>query len=118
MLHYLLDAHLCKDLPQLVVSLRPGIQITGIVDWHNGIHLNADDDVILVHAHREQLTLVTYDRATIPTIVTRFAESGNDHGGVIFIDNQTISQKDIGGLAWSLIAHWDERHTWPWINRI
>ena len=39
---------------------------------------------------------------TIPPLLKAWAEEGRPHGGVIFVDEKTISPADIGGLVWAL----------------
>jgi hypothetical protein len=50
-------------------------------------------------AAEQDLTLVTYDRRTIPPWLKAWAEEGRRHGGVVFVDEKTIPPADIGGLS-------------------
>ncbi len=65
----------------------------------------------------DSLTL-TYDCRTIPTLLKNWAEEGRQHGGVIFVDEKTISQADIGGLIQSLDKLVKEARDLDWIDRI
>ena len=56
----------------------------------------------LNEAAKQKLTLVTYDRRTIPPLLKAWAEEGLRHAGVIFVDDKTISPADIGGLVSAL----------------
>ena len=38
------------------------------------------------------------DRKTIPLLRERWAESGQDRGGVVLVDEKSISASDFGGL--------------------
>jgi hypothetical protein len=40
------------------------------------------------------------------------------HGGVVFVDEKTISTADIGGLVWTLTRLARETGDWDWTNRI
>jgi hypothetical protein len=40
------------------------------------------------------------------------------HGGVVFVDEKTISTADIGGLVWALTRLARETGDWDWTNRI
>jgi len=64
------------------------------------------------------LTLVTYDRRTIPPLLKAWAEEGRKHGGVIFVDENTISPADIGGLVRALIQLLKERGRQDWTDRV
>src|SRR5437762_3240203 len=78
----------------------------------------ARDDHLLRAAAEDDLTLVTYDRASIPPVLTEWGITGEEHAGVIFIDERTIPQSDLGGQVLALIAHWDQTHEWAWRNVI
>jgi hypothetical protein len=67
---------------------------------------------------RQGLTLVTYDRRTIPPLLKTWAEEERTHGGVVFVDEKTISPADIGGLVWALTRLARETGNWDWTNRI
>ena len=77
--------------------------IHSIVQWENGNFLGKEDSVCLLEAAKQRLTLVTYDRRTIPPLLKLWAEEERSHGGVIFVDEKTISPADIGGLVRALI---------------
>lgn len=61
---------------------------------------------------------MTYDRKTIPPLLKIWAESGGDHGGVIFVDQKTIPTSDFGGMIRALEQLWEETAAWDWTNRI
>src|SRR5208282_2893296 len=60
----------------------------------------------------------TYDRRTSPPLLKTWAEEERTHGGVIFVDERTISPADIGGLVWALTRLAKETGNWDWTNRI
>jgi hypothetical protein len=64
------------------------------------------------------LTLVTYDRRTIPPLLKAWAEETHSHAGVIFVDEKTIFPADIGGLVKSLGVPVKQTRTWDWTDRI
>jgi energy-coupling factor transporter ATP-binding protein EcfA2 len=64
------------------------------------------------------LTLVTYALKTIPPLLVEWGASGRSHGGVIFVDERTISPADFRGLARSLRVCWETRGGWDWNERI
>jgi hypothetical protein len=55
---------------------------------------------------------------TIPPLLKNWAEEGRQHGGIIFVDEKTISQADIGGLIQFLDKLVKETRDLDWIDRI
>jgi hypothetical protein len=80
--------------------------------------LGQEDAACLRQAAVQKLTLVTYDRRTIPPLLKDWAEAGRQHAGVIFVDEKTISQADIGGLVQSLGVLLKEARDWDWTDRV
>ena len=74
--------------------------------------------MLLHEAAVQKLTLVTYDRRTIPPLLKQWAEEGRSHGGVIFVDEKTISPADIGGLVKALTMLAKEAFALDWTDRI
>ena len=66
----------------------------------------------------QKLTLVTYDRRTIPRLLKTWAEEGRNHGGVIFVDEKTVSSANIGGLVRALAQLHKEAGRWDWTDRV
>ena len=63
-------------------------------------------------------TFVTYDRRTIPPLFKAWAEEERRHGGVIFVDEKTISPSDTGGLLRALSNLLRKTDKWDWTNRV
>jgi hypothetical protein len=87
-------------LPRVAAGLlrrNRGLVVRYFIEWEGGSFLGQDDSTCLQAAAKQGLTLVTYDRRTIPPLLKAWAEAGRDHGGVIFVDEKTISHADIGG---------------------
>jgi hypothetical protein len=82
--------------------------------WGRGEFLGQQDTVCLPEAAAQGLTLVTYDRRTIPPLLKVWVEEQRKHGGVIFVDEKTISPADTGGLvrALSELARTTARGDW------
>jgi len=89
-----------------------------MAEWEDGAFLGQEDSVCLQEAFVQGLTLVTYDRRTIPPLLKRWAEEARSHAGVIFIDEKTISPADIGGLVKALGALVKHAGSWDWTDRI
>lgn len=118
MLKLLLDEHIS---PAVALSLRRrnrSLDVICMADWAKGEFLGQPDLVCLQQAAAQGLTLVTYDRRTIPPLLKVWAEEGRKHGGVIFVDDKSVSPADIGGLvrALSELARMTEK--WDWRDRV
>ena len=118
MLKLLLDEHIS---PAVAVGLRRRRRLLVVhymAEWHNGDFLGQQDSACLQQAATEGLTLVTYDRRTIPPLLKAWAEEERTHGGVILVDEKTISPADIGGLVRALSSLSRETGKWDWTNRV
>ena len=73
-----------------------------MAEWEDGSYLGQADAAGLRAAAAQELTLVTYDRRTIPPLLKAWAEEERHHAGVVFVDDRTISPVDIGGLVRAL----------------
>jgi len=118
MLKLLLDEHISPDVANGLRRRNRAIEVRYMVEWENGYFLGQEDSARLREAAAQGLTLVTYDRRTIPPLLKTWAEEDRTHGGVIFVDERTISPADIGGLVWALTRLARETGNWDWANRI
>jgi len=118
MLKLLLDEHISPDVANGLRRRNRAMEIRYMVEWEDGYFLGQEDSVCLREAAVQGLTLVTYDRRTIPPLLKTWAEEGRTHGGVVFVDERTISPADIGGLVWGLTRLAREAGNWDWTNRI
>ena len=118
MLRLLLDEHISPQVAEGLRRRSRSLIVHGMAEWENGNFLGQDDSACLQQATRKRLTLVTYDRRTIPPLLKTWAEEGRKHGGVIFVDEKTISPADIGGLVQALLRLYKEAGRWDWTDRI
>jgi hypothetical protein len=118
MLRFLLDEHLSPNIAEGLRRRDKTIIISCLSEWEKGRFLGIADDVLLQEAAEQSLTLVTYDQKTIPLLLKMRAEASRDHGGVIFVDNKTISSSDLGRLIYALAKLFKETAHWDWTNRI
>ena len=118
MLALLTDAHISPRVAEQVKAKRPACSIYSLRFWRSGVFLEAEDAVILAKAHEERLTLVTYDQRTIVPLITQWMMEGREHAGVIFIDDRSIVQEDVGGQVLALVDLWDAAHTENWANMV
>jgi hypothetical protein len=118
MLKLLLDEHISPDVAAGLRRRHSGLTIRSLVEWEGGSFLGQEDSVCLEEAFRQGLTLVTYDRRTIPPLLKRWAEEAHSHAGVIFVDEKTISPAEIGGLVKALGTLVKEARSWNWTDRI
>jgi hypothetical protein len=118
MLKLLLDEHISPDVAGGLRRRNRAIEIRYMVEWEDGYFLGQEDSACLREAAIQGLTLVTYERRTIPPLLKTWAEEERPHGGVVFVDEKTISPADIGGLVWALTRLARETGNWDWTNRI
>jgi hypothetical protein len=118
MLKLFLDEHISPDVAKGVQSRNQSLALYWIAEWEGGNFFGRDDAACLLEAAKQRLTLVTYDRRTIPPLLKLWAEEERSHGGVIFVDEKTISPRDIGGLVRALIAIAKECGELDWSNRV
>jgi hypothetical protein len=117
MLQILTDEQISPAVALAARKLCRGIQITTLFDWMDGHFVSSPDGEILREAARQKLTLVSFDRRTIPPLLRVWGEQGIAHGGLIFVDDKSIPQHDIGGMARSLCALWKFLGDADWTNR-
>lgn len=118
MLRLLTDEHVSPGVARAARKLCLQMLITPIREWRHGHMLSANDDLVFREAYRDGLTLVTFDLRTIPSLLRVWAEQEIDHHGVVLVDERTIGQTDVGGLAAALCALWKNQRRRDWENRI
>ena len=118
MLKLLLDEHISPRVAKGLHRRNRALAVHYLVEWEGGTFLGQDDSTCLQAAALQGLTLVTYDRRTIPLLLKAWAEADRDHGGVIFVDEKTISPADIGGLVRALTKLAKENGNLGWTNRV
>jgi len=118
MLNVLLDEHISPDVAAGLLRRNPKLVVRYMAEWEDGDFMGRDDSACLQHAAEQGLTLVTYDRRTIPPLLKLWAEEGRQHGGIIFVDEKTILPSDIGGLVRSLTELIRETKNWNWTSRV
>jgi hypothetical protein len=118
MLKLLLDEHISPNVADGLRRRTRALVVHCMVEWEDGCFLGKEDSACLDRAAGQALTLVTYDRRTIPPLLKVWAEEGRPHGGVIFVDEKTISPADIGGLVRALTRLFKETGKWDWTDRV
>ena len=118
MLRLLLDEHLSPTVADGLRRRDRLLVVSCMAEWEDGEFLGQQDSACLQQAAEQGLTLVTYDRRTIPPLLKAWAEEERKHGGVVFVDEKTISLTDIGGLVWALTRLLKETGKWDWTNRV
>lgn len=118
MLKLLLDEHVSPDVAEGLRRRNRKLVVRYIAEWEGGDFLGRDDSACLQQAAKQSLTLVTYDRRTIPPLLKTWAEEERTHGGLVFVDEKTIFPADIGGLIRALTRLSKETSRWDWTNRI
>ena len=118
MLKLLLDEHISPEVADGLKRRSRSLVVHWMAEWEMGNFLGQEDSACLLEAATERLTLVTFDRRTIPPLLKTWADEGRKHGGVIFVDEKTISPADIGGLVRALIQLVKETGRWDWTDRV
>jgi len=118
MLKLLLDEHISPDVGAGLRHRYRWLVVHCMSEWENGAFLGQDDSACLEKAAIQKLTLVTYDRRTIPPLLKVWAEEERAHGGVVFVDEKTISPADIGGMVRALAELAKTTAKWDWTNRV
>ena len=118
MLKLLLDEHISPEVASGIQRRNRSLVLHSMAQWEGGNFLGKDDSVCSLEAAKQRLTLVTYDRRTIPPLLKTWGEEGRKHGGVIFVDEKTVSPSDTGGLIGGLSDLWRKTSKWDWTNRV
>jgi hypothetical protein len=118
MFKLLLDEHISPAVAAGLIRRHRSLTVHSMVHWEEGRFLGQDDSACLESAAERGLTLVTYDRRTIPPLLKAWAEEGREHGGIIFIDEKTISPADFGGQVRALSNLIRATAKWNWTNRV
>jgi hypothetical protein len=118
MLKLLLDEHISPDVADGLRRRNRMIIVHYMLEWEEGNFLGQEDSVLLQEAAAQGLSLVTYDRRTIPPALKMWAEESHSHSGVIFVDEKTISPADIGGLVRALAELAKQAGDWDWTDRV
>jgi len=118
MLRLLLDEHISPVVAGGLRRRHRALSVVCMVEWEDGEFLGQPDSACLRQAAAQGLSLVTYDRRTIPSLLKVWAEEGRTHGGLMFVDEKTIPPSDVGTLARALSALWLKTVKWDWSDRI
>lgn len=118
MLRLLLDEHISPAVAQSLKRRHRSLLVHPMTEGEDGSFLDQDDASCLLEAAPQRLTLVTYDRWTIPPLPKLWAEEGRKHGGIIFVDEKTIAPADIGALVLALGTIVRETGKWSWTDRV
>jgi hypothetical protein len=118
MLRLLLDEHISSAVAAGLRLRHRSLIVICMAEWEGGEFLGQQDSACLQQASVQGLTLVTYDRRTIPPLLKAWAEEERKHGGVIFVDEKSISPSDSGGLVRALSDLSTKTAKWDWTNRV
>ena len=118
MLKLLLDEHISPAVADGLRRRHRSLVVICMSEWESGEFLGQPDSACLLEAAKRGLTLVTYDRRTIPPLLKGWGEEERRHGGVIFVDERTIPPSDHRGLIRALSDLWGKTAEWDWNDRV
>ena len=118
MLRLLLDEQISPDVAAGLRRKHKDVKAVALAEWEGGRFLGQPDEAVLTGAATQGLTLVTYDRKTIPPLLKIWSEAERDFGGVVFVDEKTIRPSDLGGLIHALQRLHSDTVSWDWSNRV
>jgi hypothetical protein len=118
MLKLLLDEHISLTVADGLRRRNRLLVVSCMADWEEGEFLGPEDSACLRQAAEQGSTFVTYDRRTIPPLLKAWGEAERKHGGVIFVDEKTISPSDSGGLVRALSDLSRKTARWDWTKRV
>ncbi|MDQ3548546.1 MAG: DUF5615 family PIN-like protein [Chloroflexota bacterium] len=95
-----------------------GIDVVTVATWLGGDIRTAADEDILTVATNENRVLVSYDTKTLRPLAGDWSELGRHHAGMIFIDDRTYRQNDIGDIVRALRTLVAERGDEDWQDQI
>ena len=98
-LRLLLDENMSQTVASQIRRHNPDIVVESVHLWRNGDFRGRSDKALLQAAYAEGLTLVTYDQKTIPVLLAEMYSAGEDHAGIVFVDDRTIPSSDFGTLT-------------------
>src|SRR5258708_31313860 len=99
MLKLLLDEHISPAVANGIQRRNRSLVVHPMAQWESGNFLGREDSVCLLEAAKQRLTLVTYDRRTIPPLLKLWAEEERSQVGVSFVGEKTSSPAGIWGLV-------------------
>jgi hypothetical protein len=117
-LKLLLDEHISYDVAAGLRRRNRSLVVHCLAAWEMGSHLGLDDAALLEKAATQGLTLVTYNRRTIPTLLKAWAQEDRSHAGLIFVDEKTLPPDNNGGMVRALLNLFAETGHWDWTNRV
>lgn len=118
MLKLLLNEEIALKTASCLRRRNSAIAVSAVAEWEGGNFVGRDSADLLREATDKEWTLVTYDRRTIPPILKAWAEEECLHGGVIFVDEDSLPPVEIGDLVSALSRVQDEAGSWEWTNRV
>jgi hypothetical protein len=118
MLKLLLDEDISPGVAAGLRRRSGAITVSALAEWEGGNFVGKDASDILREAADQELTLVTYNRLTIPPILKAWSEEECLHGGVIFVDEKTIPPAETSELLTALARVQDEAGSWEWTNQV
>ncbi len=116
MLRLLLDAHFGSREAEAIHAREPNLDVVSMQQWASGAFLDAGDEIILMEAYRQARTLVTRDLRTITPVLKDWSAESFHHGGVVFVDNHSFPEGNVGVVMHALLALWQQQGSADWTD--
>jgi hypothetical protein len=117
LLRILLDEHLSPSIVTIARRFAANIEVLSIQSWRQGTFRSKADADILSAANDEDLTLLTRDLKTIPSLLKRWERDGLTHSGVIYVSRRGFAPGNSVEIARALTELWVSEKYASWINR-
>lgn len=114
----LFDSHISPTVAHGLTRRSSKLVAIHLRDWQQRRFLNAPDPDLLTEAAAEGWTLVTYDLRTIVPLLRAWAEAGQQHAGVVLVDDRTIPAHEVGALVAALGQLWRDQGHEDWTDRV
>lgn len=114
----LLETHITPAVRSELQRLAPGTDVELLQQWRGGALRTAADDDILTAALEDGYVFVTFDVTTIPPLLTRRYERGDESPGVILVSTRTLRPSDAGAVARALAALCHAHGGDEWTGRV
>jgi len=118
MLRLLLDEHISPRVADGLRGRNRLLEVSCLAEMGGGRILRTARLCLPATGSRAGVEVCYLRSRTIPPLPKAWAEEERKHGGVIFLDEKTISPSDTGSLVRALSNLLRKTAKWDWTNRV